>query len=99
MVKGVVLGVNDWKVGFGLLELYTHTVLVLLLTVVLGALLRIDRDTLHITSVATIMSPAFVAPVADKLENREVVITGIASGLMGCAVANYVGILLAWWLS
>lgn len=72
--------------------------LVLVLEVVLGALLRIDRDTLLITSVATIMSPAFVAPVADKLENREVVITGIASGLMGCAVANYVGILLAWWL-
>jgi len=70
--------------------------LVLVLTVVLGALLRIDRDTLLITSVATVMNPAFVAPVADRLENREVVLTGIASGLMGCALANYVGIALAW---
>ena len=73
--------------------------LVLALTVALGALLRVDRDTLLITSVATVMSPAFVAPVADKLENREVVITGIASGLVGCALANYVGIALAWLLT
>jgi uncharacterized membrane protein len=56
----------------------------------------IDRDTAIVTSVATIMSPAFIAPVADRLENRDVLFTGIASGLMGYAVGNYLGIAVEW---
>jgi uncharacterized membrane protein len=60
------------------------------------AAFRIDRDTAIVTSVATIMSPPFIAPVADRLGNREVLFTGIASGLMGYAVGNYLGIAVAW---
>jgi uncharacterized membrane protein len=62
------------------------------------AVFRIDRDTAIVTSVATIMSPPFIAPVADRLGNREVLFTGIASGLMGYAVGNYLGIAVAWLL-
>lgn len=64
----------------------------------IGALFRVDRDTLVITSVACIMSPAFVGPVAERLGNREIVISGLATGVMGYAVGNYLGIGLAWLL-
>lgn len=65
----------------------------------LGALFRVDRDTLVITSVACIMSPAFVGPVAERLGNREIVISGLATGVMGYAVGNYLGIGLAFGLA
>jgi uncharacterized membrane protein len=62
----------------------------------LSALFKIDTDTMIITSTATIFSPAFVPPVADALKNREMVIGGIASGLMGFAIGNYLGVAVAW---
>jgi len=68
----------------------------LLVHYAIGALFRVDRDTLVITSVACIMSPAFVGPVAERLGNREIVISGLATGVMGYAVGNYLGIGLAW---
>lgn len=82
-----------------------YTAAVIGLTTVLQFLLmglfRVDRDTAIITSVATIMSPPFVVPVADRLGNREVLLTGILSGLVGYAVGNYLGIgvtaALRWW--
>jgi uncharacterized membrane protein len=78
------------------------TLAVIVLSVVLQfalmAAFRIDRDTAVVTSVATIMSPPFIAATADRLGNREVLVTGIASGLMGYAVGNYVGIAVTWLL-
>jgi uncharacterized membrane protein len=72
--------------------------LIFVLQFAVMALLRIDRDTAAVTSVATIMSPPFIAPVADRFGNREVLFTGIASGLMGYAVGNYLGIAVTWLL-
>ena len=79
---------------------FTLAVIVLsvLLQFALMAAFRIDRDTAVVTSVATIMSPPFIAATADRLGNREVLVTGIASGLMGYAVGNYVGIAVTWLL-
>jgi len=74
--------------------------LVTVLQFLLMGLFRVDRDTAIVTSVATIMSPPFVVPVADRLGNREVLLTGILGGLAGYAVGNYLGIavtaLLRW---
>lgn len=64
----------------------------------LAVLLRIDRDTLIITSTAAIFGPAFVVPVAEAIHNREIVLSGIATGLVGYSVANYLGMGLAWLL-
>lgn len=72
--------------------------LAVVLQFALMAAFRIDRDTAIVTSVATIMSPPFIAATADRLGNREVLVTGIASGLMGYAVGNYLGIATAWLL-
>lgn len=65
----------------------------------LAALLRIDADTVLITSTATIFGPAFVGPVAQAIRNREVVVSGVASGLVGFAVGNYLGLATAYLLA
>jgi len=64
----------------------------------LASFFRIDRDTVMITSVAAIFGPAFVGPVAGKLKNSEVIVSGITLGLLGNAMGNYLGLLVAWLL-
>lgn len=75
---------------------------VVLLSVVLhftlAALFRIDADTVLITSTATIFSPAFIGPVARALRNRELVVSGLTTSLMGFAVGAYLGLAVAWLL-
>ncbi len=60
---------------------------------------RIDRDTVIITSTAAIFGPHMVGPVAVSMKNREILFSGLASGLVGYAVGNYLGIGLAWLLA
>lgn len=66
------------------------------LHVLFAWLLKIDRDTVIITSTAGIFGPAFVGPVAQALKNREIFFSGIATGLVGYAIGNYMGLALAW---
>jgi uncharacterized membrane protein len=61
----------------------------------LAALFRIDVDTTLITSTGAIYGPAFVGPIAGVLKNREAVVSGLTSGLLGYALGNYLGIGLA----
>jgi uncharacterized membrane protein len=56
---------------------------------------KIDRDTAMITSIAGIYGPAFVGPVCQSLKNREIIVSGLTSGLVGMALGNYLGIGLA----
>jgi uncharacterized membrane protein len=62
----------------------------------LCALFRVDVDTAIITSTAAVFGPPFVPPIADALDNKEVLLSGLTTGLVGYAVANYLGIGLAW---
>jgi len=93
---------------FGRLLSSTHIILLYVAVVMYGsialhlllcALLRLDRDTVIITSTAAIFGPAFIGPVAVALKNREIIFSGIATGLVGYAVGNYLGLSLAWLLS
>lgn len=77
--------------GFGAAAL----AMTLVLHYTVCALLRIDVDTAIITSVATVMGPALVVPVARRLNNRIAFVSGITSGLVGYAIGNYAGIALA----
>lgn len=67
---------------------------------VLARIFRIDRDTFMITSTAAIYGPPFVAQIASAIGNRQLLLPGIATGLLGYAIGNYLGIswayLLAW---
>jgi uncharacterized membrane protein len=47
-----------------------------------------------ITSVALINSPLFVPMIAENMKNKKVIITGVAIGVIGYAVGNYLGIVV-----
>ncbi|WP_233262036.1 DUF819 family protein [Vitiosangium sp. GDMCC 1.1324] len=64
----------------------------------LAALFRIDADTALITSTATIFGPPFIGPVARALRNRELMVSGLTTGIMGYAVGTYLGLAVAWLL-
>jgi len=64
----------------------------------MAALFRLDADTVLITSTATIFGPPFIAPVARALGNRDILVSGLTSGLMGYAVGTYLGIATAYLL-
>lgn len=59
---------------------------------------RIDRDTLMITSTAAIYGPVFVGQVASAIGNKRLVFSGMATGLIGYAVGNYLGVAIAYLL-
>ncbi|MEN8247861.1 MAG: DUF819 family protein [Bacteroidota bacterium] len=56
---------------------------------------NIDADTVIISGSALICSPPFVPVVAASLKNRDVIMTGLAVGIAGYAVGNFLGVLVA----
>ncbi|HRZ41870.1 MAG TPA: DUF819 family protein [Bacteroidales bacterium] len=70
----------------------------LFLHVLLAKLFRIDADTTIITSVSMIFSPPFVPMVAGALKNKEIILSGLITGLIGYAIGNYLGITIAYLL-
>ncbi len=62
----------------------------------LAALFRIDVETAIITSTAAIYGPAFIGPVARALGNREIIVSGITSAMVGLALGTQLGLLLAY---
>ena len=84
----------------GMILVFTACVMfsAILLHYFLAALLRIDRDTVMITSTAAIMGPVFVGQIASVIQNKQLVFSGMASGLMGYAIGNYLGIGLGYLL-
>jgi len=67
----------------------------LFLQVVVSAIFKIDTDTVIITSTALICSPPFVPAVAGALKNKEIIVPGLTVGIIGYAVGNYLGVLVA----
>jgi len=62
---------------------------------ILCRIFKVDADTLIITSTALVCSPPFVPPVAGALKNREIIVSGLTVGIIGYAVGNYLGVLVA----
>ncbi len=67
----------------------------LLLHALFCRLVKIDRDTFMVTSVAAIMSPAFVPMVVRSLGNPGMLMSGVATGILGFALGNYLAISIA----
>lgn len=67
----------------------------LLLQMLISKLTKTDTDTMMITSTALICSPPFVPVVSGALNNREILVPGITIGIIGYAVGNYLGFLMA----
>ncbi len=83
----------------GSTSIIPYTASVLLLTVALhfalAALFRIDRDTTLITSTAALYGPVFIGQIASVIGNRTLVFSGMATGLIGYALGNFLGIGMA----
>ncbi len=48
-----------------------------------------------ITSTALIFSPPFVPVVAGAIQNKEVIVSGLTVGIIGYALGNYLGVIVA----
>lgn len=66
----------------------------LFLTILLARLFRVEADDAVITSDTLINSPLCVPMIAATMKNKDVIMTGIANGLLGYAVGNYIGFLM-----
>ncbi len=67
----------------------------LILQALLCKLFKVDTDTFLITSSAAIMSVPFIPVIAGALKNREILLPGFAAAIIGYAVGNYLGIIVA----
>ncbi len=81
---------GGWYIAFCAATLTACVVFHLLLC----RLFKIDRDTMMITNTAGIYGPPFIGQVAAVIKNRSLVFSGIATGLVGIAVANFLGVLV-----
>jgi len=68
----------------------------MLLHAVFCKVFNIDTDTFLITSVSAVCSPPFVPVVAKALNNKEVILSGLTTGIIGYAIGNYLGIVFAY---
>ena len=68
----------------------------LLLHVIVARMFKIDTDTVIITSVAGICSPPLVPMVASALRNKEIVLSGVITGIIGWVIGTYLGITMAY---
>ncbi len=70
----------------------------LVIHIVFALVFRIDTDTVIITNVAGIFSAPFVPVIASALKNKDVILSGIITGIIGLALGNYLGIAFAYFL-
>ncbi len=70
----------------------------LIFQLILSRIFKIDADTTIILLTTLICSPPFVPMVAGALKNKQIIISGLTVGIIGFAIGNYLGILLAWLL-
>jgi len=67
-----------------------------ILHAVIAKLFKIDADTVIISGSALICSPPFVPVIAGALKNKEIIFTGLSIGIVGYAVGNYLGVIIAY---
>jgi uncharacterized membrane protein len=96
-----MVNVNELAASTPLIFSYVSLVIFgsLFLQTILSKIFKIDTDTLIVTSTALICSPPFVPVVAGALKNREIVVSGLTVGIVGYAIGNYLGFLVAQILS
>ena len=62
-------------------------------------ILRVDADSMMISSVAFINSPPFVPMASAAMQNKRALVTGLGVGIVGYAIGNHFGVLMAELLS
>lgn len=67
----------------------------LLLHTIFCRLMRVDADSMTVSSVAFVNSPPFVPMMVVAMKNKSVLITGLGAGIVGYALGNHFGVLMA----
>lgn len=67
----------------------------LLLHAVMCRLMKVDADSMVISSVAFINSPPFVPMASAAMGNKRALVTGLGAGIVGYALGNHIGVLMA----
>ena len=62
-------------------------------------LMRVDADSMMISSVAFINSPPFVPMASAAMHNKKALVTGLGAGIVGYALGNHLGVLMSQLLS
>jgi uncharacterized membrane protein len=70
----------------------------LFLHLLLSWIFRISVDDYLITTTGFVYSPPFVPMVAAALKNKDVILTGLATGIIGWILGNYIGVAFGMWL-
>lgn len=71
----------------------------LFLHAIICRIMRVDADSMMLSSVAFINSPPFVPMAAAAMRNRKALVTGLGAGIAGYAIGNHFGVLMAHLLS
>ncbi len=98
LVVGSMANINDlvhinWTLMFYISFCVFGT---FILHAVFCKIFKIDTDTFIITSVSAICSPPFVPVVAQALNNKQIILSGLTTGIIGYAIGNYLGISFAY---
>jgi uncharacterized membrane protein len=70
----------------------------LFLHLFLSWIFRVNADDYLITTTGFVYSPPFVPMVAAALKNKDVILTGLATGMIGWILGNYIGVAFGMWL-
>lgn len=81
--------------GANQLAFMTFAVFVsLTLHAIMCRLMKVDADSMVISSVAFINSPPFVPMAVAAMKNKGALVTGLAAGVAGYALGNYFGVIM-----
>ena len=67
----------------------------LVLHALLCRLMRVDADSMVASSVAFVNSPPFVPMMVVAMKNKRVLIVGLGAGIVGYALGNHFGVVMA----
>ena len=89
---------SDLKLADGLNQIMFLTITVfgsLALHALFCRLMRVDADSMTVSSVSFINSPPFVPMMVAVLKNKSTLIVGLGAGIVGYALGNHFGVLIA----
>lgn len=82
--------------GLGLFGFLSIAVfLSLALHAIFCRMLKVDADSMVVSSVAFINSPPFVPMISASMKNKEALLTGLAAGIVGYAAGTHLGVLMS----
>lgn len=95
---GTVSNIQDALSESFLLAGMVLLVVVIITTIhfLVAKVFKLDRDTAVITCVAGIFGPPFVPLIADRFDNKSMIVPGITTGLIGFGIGNYLGMSVAY---